>query len=299
MAVPSITQIIPNSGPPHGGYKVLILGSNFREPASVPFSQRQVTVHVFIGSAKISDEWVSVISSNEIEIRMIQDESDPAIVVYPLSRDVTVKNVDDSGLPIPGEETTAANAWLYARMPDAITVPEEHVFRWLRRYLARNLSVTVTGSVHVDYKESGLFVLPKEATLPCIVLVGPRLMPAPDGTTCLQNGDDSLGTLRLPKAYNYIYDVMLLDNHRKRLGALRMKLTEAIRVMPAGSISWAGGFATIQARWQDPPSLSSVADFMGAVEQALGVLVVENVPEISDMIQGGSSLITTLDLEFE
>lgn len=41
------------------------------------------------------------------------------------------------------------------------------------------------------------------------------------------------------------------------------------------------------------------SDFMGAVEQATGVLLVENVPETVDFIRGSSPVVGTLDLGFE
>lgn len=299
MAIPTIASLSPNAGPPHGGYMVQILGTNFQQPVSTPFGPRQVTVHVYIETMKVPDEWVEVISSTEIEIRMPQDESDPATVTYPLLQDVTVQNVDPAGVPIPGEEVTAANAWSYTRMPDSGSVPEEIVFRWLRRYLARNLPVPVTGTVHVNYQEDGLLTLPQEVKAPCIVLLGPRMMPAPEGTAGLQDPDESLGDLRLPKAYHHVYDVMVLDTNRKRLGVLRTKLAEAVRVMPAGTVVWTGGDVVIQARWQDPPSMVSSADFEGAVEQATGVLVVENVPETVDFIRGDAPVVSTLELGFE
>lgn len=299
MAVPTITSLSPNSGPPHGGYCVRILGTNFREPVSTPFGPREVTVHVYIETMKIPDDWVEILSSSEIEIRVPQDESDPAVVVYPLLQDVTVQNVDSAGVPIPGEEVTESGAWTYERMPAAGSVPEEVVFRWLRRYLARNLPVPVTGSVHVDYQEDMLLTLPEEVKAPCVVLLGPRMMPAPEGTAAIQDPDESLGDLRLPKCYMHVYDVFLLDTNRKRLGVLRTKLTEAIRVMPSGVVVWSGGDVVIQARWQDPPSMVGTADFSGAVEQATGVLVVENVPETVDFIRGASPVVSTLDLGFE
>lgn len=299
MAVPTITSLSPLTGPPHGGYVVTILGTNFLEPVSASFGPRQVTVHVYIETTKVPDEWVDVISSTEIELRMVQDESDPATVTYPLLQDVTVQNVDPAGVPIPGEEVTEAGAWSYVQMPSSGSVPEEVVFRWLRRYLARNLPVPVTGTVNVNYQEDGLLTLPQEVKSPCVVLLGPRMMPAPDGTSGLQNTDGSNGEPRLPKAYHHVYDVMVLDTNRSRLGVLRTKLAEAIRVMPSGMVPWPDGDVVIQARWQDPPSMVSSADFEGAVEQATGVLVVENVPETMDFIRGEAPVVSTLDLGFE
>lgn len=299
MAIPTISSLVPNSGTPHGGYVVRILGTNFREPTSTPFGPREVTVHVYIETVKIPDEWVEVLSATELEVRMVQDESDPASVTYPLLQDVTVQNVDSAGVPIPGEEVTSAGAWIYERMPDSGSVPEEVVFRWLRRYLGRNLPVPVTGSVHVDFQESGLLTLPQEVKAPCVVILGPRMIAAPDGTAAIQDPDESRGDLRLPKCYAHAYDVFLLDTNRKRLGVLRTKLAEAIRVMPPGVVVWPGGDVVIQARWQDPPSMVGTSDFMGAVEQATGVLLVENVPETVDFIRGSSPVVGTLDLGFE
>lgn len=299
MAIPTIVSMSPVSGPPHGGYMVRILGTNFREPTSAPFTVREVTVHVYIETTKIPDDWVEILSSTEIEVRMVEDASDPAVSVYPLAQDVTVQNVDSAGVPIPGEEVTEIGEWSYVKMPSAGTVPEEVVFRWVRRYLARNLPVPVTGSVNVDFQDDGLLTLPEEVTAPCVVLLGPRLLPAPEGTAGIQDPDESLGDVRLPRCYHHVYDVFLVDTNRKRLGVLRTKLTEAIRVMPAGRVVWTGGEVVIQARWQEPPSMVGAADFAGAVEQATGVLVVENVPETADFIRGSAPIVATVELGFD
>jgi hypothetical protein len=298
MAIPTITGVTPSVGAPHGRYAVVILGTNFREPTPTPFVGKEETVRVWIDGQQVPFAEVALLSDTEIEVLVPEDHTNPTGATYPRLCPVRVLNVDSAGVPIPGEDVTEPDMWTYGKMSATDTVPSTEVFRWLRKYLARNLPIPVTGTVHVDFQSDGLLTIPKEVTVPCVVLLGPRLRASPVGTQGVQDQDGSVGELRLPKCYDHEYDVMLLADNRQVLEILRTRLAEAVRVMPRTTVTWPGGSVEITGRWQDVPSKVSQADFFGAVEQAVGVLVVENVPENTDVVIGPAVLVTDVEMSF-
>jgi hypothetical protein len=102
--------------------------------------------------------------------------------------------------------------------------------------------------------------------------------------------------VRLPKCYDHEYDVLLLAENKLVLDVLRTRLAEAVKVMPRTTVVWSGGSVEITGRWLTVPSMVSQADFFGAIQQASGVLLVENVPETTDLVIGPADLVT--DVQF-
>jgi hypothetical protein len=92
--------------------------------------------------------------------------------------DVTVRNLDDDGVAIPGEEVTAVGAYTYQRPSmianSTLTEVTLEVLRVFRRYLLLN-TVTATDPDFSDDPASGITAIGK---LPAIVLDGPRVLPS-------------------------------------------------------------------------------------------------------------------------
>jgi len=91
--------------------------------------------------------------------------------------DLVVRNLDDDGAPIPGEEATAAGAYTFVR---PALVPEADLTRLVRtlmRELKRQVLPEVSLTVQTDFDaETGDELhLAQLAKLPALVLVGPEL----------------------------------------------------------------------------------------------------------------------------
>jgi hypothetical protein len=91
--------------------------------------------------------------------------------------DLTVRNVDDSGVPIPGESVTVPRAFTYRRVQLA---DEAHLTRLVRQFIRewrRQVLPNTVLSVHTEYDSEtgdGLNVTDL-ATLPGIALTGPDM----------------------------------------------------------------------------------------------------------------------------
>ncbi len=121
MPIPTIAAITPATGVPTGGQLVEITGTNFRLPTTpaadvvpAPAAPPSVTV-TFGGNAS---DLVAVISETRMLVR-VPKRSMPIDVNGHTEGtetvDIVVENVDDSGVLIPTESTTAAAASEYVR----------------------------------------------------------------------------------------------------------------------------------------------------------------------------------------
>jgi hypothetical protein len=295
MAIPTILNANPRTGPPYGGYLVAIRGTNFRLPDLIPNSDVvQESVRILFGTFQVPTNWVKVRSSSLIEVRAPQDISDPALVTYPLMVSLTVTNIDALGVPIPLETVTLLLGFQYTKV-DLNGLIIEEIWRWLRRFIARNLPIStdsVVGVVNVDYQSDTLLTLPKGTSLPAIIILGPKLRTAPIGTESLQNeGASGLLVARLPKAYDFIYDIQLVENHKKQQDAFQMRLEQVIRNASLMDITWLGKSYQLCLRWEETISFTNTSDLEGSVLSSLGSIVVENVPAEGDII----SLDRTID----
>jgi len=91
--------------------------------------------------------------------------------------DVTVRNLDDAGTPVPGEEATVSGAFAFVR---PALVPESDLTRLVRtlmRELKRQVLPEVSLTVQTDFDgDTGDELhLAQLAKLPALVLVGPEL----------------------------------------------------------------------------------------------------------------------------
>jgi hypothetical protein len=174
MPVPTITSVTPNLGHTGGGALVEIIGTNFREPtpqtaaADEPMPVAPPSVEVeFGGVAATKVQWIS---TTRLFVRTPEiDEGD---------YDVVLRNIDDAGDPIAGEEVTAVDAYRARRVQltavsDLVEVCRALVLK-LRRQIHPNVVIAAT---HTDYDSSTVDTMniAKVATVPALMLFGPGL----------------------------------------------------------------------------------------------------------------------------
>jgi hypothetical protein len=191
VAVPTIDSISPATGPTGGLTLVDVVGSGFRlplaPPASGPTPPPRVTVEVLINGRRARD--VQVLAADRLTART--PPGDAGVV------DVIVRNLDDTGAPIPGEEATLPSAFTYEAPRLAVESDLTRLVRTLLRDLKRQVHPNVSLTVQTDFDaETGDELhLTELASLPGLVLVGPDLrenrfyslnrppeVPAGDGT---------------------------------------------------------------------------------------------------------------------
>src|SRR5690606_11751880 len=97
MAVPTITAVTPSAGPAAGGDLVRVTGTDFAAAVEVLFDGVPATVESLRDEAGVS----------------IADVRTPAHADENV--DVTVRNLDGSGVPVPGEEESLAAAYRFLR----------------------------------------------------------------------------------------------------------------------------------------------------------------------------------------
>lgn len=159
MAVPTITTVNPTSGPTAGGDLVRITGTDFAAAIDVLFGGVPATV------ASLRDE--AGVSIADVRTPPHADGS----------VEVTVRNLDGSGVPIPGEEATLAAAYRYLRASISDESDLTRLVRRLLQKLKREVLEATSISVSVDYDDTvidGVNVIAM-AQLPAVVLSGPRI----------------------------------------------------------------------------------------------------------------------------
>jgi len=159
MTVPTISSVTPNRGPCAGGNVVRVAGTGF-----APW----VGVEVGPGRAQLVPTWI-VSELSLADVCVPPGEAGPA--------DLRVRNLDEAGTPIPGEDALAPHGYLYAR-PQLVTESDlTRLVRVLLRDLKREVLANTGIAVSVDYDDTptdGLNVVAM-ATLPSLVLSGPTL----------------------------------------------------------------------------------------------------------------------------
>ncbi len=92
--------------------------------------------------------------------------------------DVVVRNLDDSGVPLHGEEAVLPTGFTYARPPLTAESELTRLVRALLRELKRQVIENVVLTVHTDFGSEGgdEIHLAEVASLPALVIVGPELV---------------------------------------------------------------------------------------------------------------------------
>lgn len=160
MAIPTLIAIEPNTGPASGGDLVRLHGAGFAERIHVLFDGVVATV---------------------LNVRKAGGKSFADLRTPPHATgaaDVTLRNLDADGTPIPGEEASLAGAYRFQRAPIVREADLTRVVRALLRELKHQVIDNVSASVALDYDDTpsdGLNVVAM-AKLPSLVLSGPRVV---------------------------------------------------------------------------------------------------------------------------
>lgn len=159
MAVPTITALTPTSGPSSGGDLVRVTGSDFAARIEVLFGAVPATV-------------VSVRDEAGVGVANVLTPPHEDATV-----DVNVRNLDDDGVPVPGEEAMLAGAYRFLRAQLTRESDLTRLVRTLLRKLKSEVLESTRISVSVDYDDTvidGVSVIAL-AKLPAVVLSGPTV----------------------------------------------------------------------------------------------------------------------------
>ncbi len=171
MSILSIASINPSSGPTAGSLLVEVHGAGFKlaplpQAARVP-AQRSPTVTVLVGGRAACD--VSVFSGDRLTCIVPTGDAGPS--------DVVVQNLDATGVPIPGEQAVAPQAFTYVLQALTVEADLIRLVRSLLQELKRQVLDNVVLTVHTDADADvgAELHLAQIAQLPALVLVGPEL----------------------------------------------------------------------------------------------------------------------------
>ena len=175
MAVPTVTSVTPTSGPTRGRGVVRIDGTNFRLPDPPPATgylggSYPLSVEVEFGG-EVSPE-AQAATADFIYATVPEWRGDPDDL--PEALDVTVRNVDASGVPIPTEEATLVGGYTveHPELPQ-MTYFQRTILQLMnlfKRHVIANVHVTVKR----DYVADPGQLERLQAELPVLHLVGPQ-----------------------------------------------------------------------------------------------------------------------------
>lgn len=165
MAVPTISGVSPSTGATFGRPVVVVRGTGFRLPPDPPDSGTvggdvPATVLVLFGAVAAGDVrvWSSTVMSCRAPVfsgDAARDSDGDLVDPLPATVAVTVKNLNDAGVPISGEVAVRAGAFTYQRaapraQPGAVKLAIRALILFLRRHVAQEVAVYT----HTDYDDS-------------------------------------------------------------------------------------------------------------------------------------------------
>lgn len=254
MAVPLLFRVLSlgaeltdePEGPTAGGNIVELYGDAFRLPYEVPAGPTSgeplPTVEVLFGTAPALR--ADVVRSNFIRAiapgSPLQSVSAGGVSSPEGPVDITIRNLDAAGVPIPGEELIVPNAYTYTRV--GITAADDAVLRYIDREFIlrwrRDTIENVSKGSHTEWDPDTLDDLNilSLAEIPAIVLVGPdqpenrfytkrdhQEVEQPDGTVAL---------VPPSRTVDLEYDVMIIADTEGQLMALVGLVRSFIRDTP-------------------------------------------------------------------
>lgn len=158
MAIPTITNVSPTTGPARGYNVMTITGTNFRtRPAaySAPYTDLPNTVEVTVGG--LTPFFTRVVSDTDVRV-VIPEYKGSASVGTLVAVDVVATNLDDTGVAIPTETVTSSGAYTYRRPQLRLPrgdPPALQVLNALIQTLMRQLVTRVGWVTHTDYGDAG------------------------------------------------------------------------------------------------------------------------------------------------
>lgn len=183
MAVPTITTITPNPVFTGGRSLIEIHGTNFRVaplPAPGPWgpaTPAAPSVDVYFNDVPALK--TMVISPTRLIVKI---PPSPLPVVKPThgegAVDVRVRNLDDDGLPIGGEEVTSVGGLTYQRVQLATWSDLVRLMRVVVEMMRREIAPRVVLTVHTEYDSdtTSLIHVPDLGGFPGLGVVGPSLV---------------------------------------------------------------------------------------------------------------------------
>jgi hypothetical protein len=169
MATPILQEVTPARGPTGGGTLVVVRGADFRlaAPTAASGAISGNTVEVLVGGQPAPD--VEVVAADTLAFRAPPHDAGAA--------DLTVRNLDDYGHLIPGEEATLPAGFTYVvpglAVESELTRLVRSLLRELKRQVHPNVSLTVQTDFDADTGDE--LHLAELAVLPGLVLTGPEL----------------------------------------------------------------------------------------------------------------------------
>lgn len=171
MSVPTLTAISPIKGWSAGRDYVSLTGTNFRLPPAPPSTGKTSgkvpqTILVTFGG-KVGTKFKVYSTTSASCLTPIHDAG---------TVDVVLTNLDDNGVPIPGETATLTAAYTFARPDLAVESDFLRVSRALIREIKRQVLSNVSFTVHTDYSTTpNPTRITEVAALPALVLTGPEV----------------------------------------------------------------------------------------------------------------------------
>ncbi len=209
MAVPLIVSIVPATGPTGGRSLVEIRANNLRTAPDAPSTGLtdgilQQTVEVLFGTEPATA--VKVYSQGRLTC--LAPGNDPG------ATDVTVSNLDDLGVVIPGETVTRTDGYEYQR-PDLLVESDfTRLIRTLIRQLKREIVAEVSLTTHTDFDdetEDALNIV-GIASLPGLILIGPEVVENRFFSTNqreeIDNGDGTFSIRRVPYTVDVQFEIV-------------------------------------------------------------------------------------------
>jgi hypothetical protein len=258
MAAPLIVNVQPRGGPTGGRTLVEITANNLRLPPEPPPTGQTSgillqTVQVLFGTAEATQ--VDVFSKGRLTcLAPVNDQG---------LADVTIKNLDNNGDPIAGEEATRSEIYLYSRPNLTVQADFTRLIRTLIRKLKQQVLDEVVLTEHTDYDDdvADMLNIVNIAKLPSLILIGPDVFENRFFSTNerskvpLNDGKGTIAIRRSPYTVDIQFEIVGVDDSKQRL----------LNLM-ASTIQWLNRNKFI-AMDRDPDDLS-----LGTVEYELDFL---------------------------
>lgn len=232
MAVPTISSVTPTVGPTMGRTMFEIIGTGFRltplPPPGPTSKQTQQTVEVDFGT----EPALSVKVVSDTIVRAVNRATDPGVL------GITLRNIDDLGVPIGGEVVTLPTAITFKRPAiraeanaagEIVNLNQSELTRVVRtfiRELERQILPNVSLTTETDYfdPETGLSMSAVNlSSLPGLILIGPDLVenriyslndePNFDEDTV----DSDFVTTRVPYTVDIVFEILGMSNYMVEL----------------------------------------------------------------------------------
>ncbi len=170
MAVPVVASISPTSAVADGSEFAYVIGTGFADAVEVRFGEAVAAVE------GVFDEGANRVALVRVPKAAPGAGEDPN-TFNPGVVDITLQNLDEDGLPIPGEVDVIVDAFTMTRTPTSAPGSLSRVVGQLLLLLRREVIANVTFGVAVDYDadaDDGVRVV-EIANTPAIVVSGPSM----------------------------------------------------------------------------------------------------------------------------